>query len=110
MSKIAYVKQSGSKVVHVSISTEMGLNAFGIPADVHDVTICGQRITWGTWTEAPRPTETGMESDLRRCKKCDRKRIGGHSVDALAFDYEDELAEKLRAHRTFAHDRNLPEA
>jgi len=84
MSRIAYVRQATSQVVHVSLSTERHRTF-----DVHDATLCGQRIQYGlAWVEAPRPTETGMESDLRRCKKCDRKRVEG----VPAFDYEEELA------------------
>lgn len=80
MSKIAYVKKHNSNVVHVSISTGRWLDT-----DMHDVTLCGQNIRLGLWTEVPRPTETGMESDLSRCKKCNRTHIEGYP----AFDYEE---------------------
>lgn len=89
MSKIAYVRTAGSFTIHVSISTGKYLGA-----DMHDVTVCGTNIRIGLWTEAPRPTEIGAESNLSRCKRCDRKRIEG----VPAFDYEEELAGRASIH------------
>lgn len=97
MSKIAYVAPwvaptSYKRVaVHVSVSTEKFLGA-----DLHDTTLCGTKVPTTGWREVPRPTESGWESNLSRCKRCERKRVEG----VPAFDYEEELAGRASIHDT----------
>lgn len=79
MASIAYVHTLGRPTVHISVAEGKWLND-----DLHTTTLCGERIVAGYWREAPRPTETGFESDFRRCKKCASKKIEG----TPAFDYD----------------------
>jgi hypothetical protein len=87
MSELTYSRKLGSRTVHASVSTEL----FAGRLHIHDRTVCGRVIEYGTWVEAPRPTASGFESDLNRCKVCDRR--GGFDDPAVEpRSVADELA------------------